>query len=515
VKKKIVFFLVLGLLLFGKTIMKAEIGDNLDVDGLRVDSTDKVIVESTITIAGNVTVGTYILVTGTAGISGQADITTMTVHKIVFPDSSYQITSATVTSATGGDDLGNHIATTTLDMDNFDITTGVNITATGTITGRSLVISSAAYIADLYVDTLTVIMANGAYNVSTQFDTIATDTNTLNTVDIAIGVTTGTIRTDLDAVKLDTGTLRTDLTAVEVSTGELNTRVYDSTTTIWSEVNNLKLATGTNRTSITALEVSTAPIDTLRVDTGTIRTDLDAVKLDTGTMRTDVDALMLDTGTLVTADLAIGVDTGTIRTDLDQVKLDTATLESVDLAIGVTTSTLEASITDLEASTGAITATILGGHGYGYFIDTATVQTADGDKTLSGSLAVTTITVSGHLDIGSCESIDNGINFGDEDRNIAWTPIENKITISTGLYVQGDFDVSGSCYLPTISTATITGYLGIPFRTKAELSAYTPTVIGEIYYLTDGENSVNAVVSTGAVKSGFDSFGIKGTSWEY
>ena len=107
------------------------------------------------------------------------------------------------TNITGisGDNLGNHIATTTLNMGGFDIT---NV---GKVDG---------------------------YDLSAQFNLIGASIGSLDSAGIAqIKLDTGTLRTDLNtvaanfaaadlAVGVDTGTLRTDLTTLALSTGAIS-----------------------------------------------------------------------------------------------------------------------------------------------------------------------------------------------------------------------------------------------------------------------------------------------------
>ena len=85
-----------------------------------------------------------------------------------------------------------------------------------------------------------------------------------------------------------------------------------------------------------------------------------------------------------------------------------------------------------------------------------------------------------------------------------------QITVGTHTYVEGNLTVEGEIIASTI---TASGYIGFASKTVAELETITPDIAGRVFYLTDGANSVNAVVSTGAVICGWDSWGIKGTVW--
>ena len=67
----------------------------------------------------------------------------------------------------------------------------------------------------------------------------------------------------------------------------------------------------------------------------------------------------------------------------------------------------------------------------------------------------------------------------------------------------------------TVAGIGSTSFIGFASKTKAQLQAITPTVVGQVYYCSNCANSVNAVVSTGtAVTASFDSFGIAGTVWQ-
>lgn len=62
-------------------------------------------------------------------------------------------------------------------------------------------------------------------------------------------------------------------------------------------------------------------------------------------------------------------------------------------------------------------------------------------------------------------------------------------------------------------TITTTGGFKPYMRTKAQLEAIVPTVVGEVFSCSDCSNNVNAVISSGTSVCQFNSWGIKGTAW--
>ena len=258
----------------------------------------------------------------------------------------------------GGDNLGNHIATMTLDMAGFNIINVTNITtqfadvAISTNTLRTNL--------DLKLDiasaTVTYLFKNEQ----------AIDSNKLDGLDSTAFATSA----DLSQVKQDTGTLRTDLN-IEISsriisdmtigfaTGTLDTNKLDKSSATATYVfktgdtmtgtlaanAGLTVTSGENLTISTNVYVFGYTSSTMfygdgsgltnifgidincRISTGIIQNQLTAldneVAVDTNTLRND---LTFETTSSIAADLAIGVETGTLRGDFITLAVSTGTL---------------------------------------------------------------------------------------------------------------------------------------------------------------------------------------------
>jgi hypothetical protein len=301
------------------------------------------------------------------------------VNKINFADGTSMITAAS--GSGGGDSLGSHIATMTLNMN------GNNITNAGA----------------------------GRYNVNQQFVDIAASTNSLTASLNQVKSDTGTIRTDLSQVKSDTGTIRTDLTQVKTDTGTLRT-----------DLAQVKLDTGTLRSDFAQLALSTGVLRTdinqVKADTGTLRTDLSQVKTDTGTLRTDIAQVKLDTGTLRSDFAQLALSTGVLRTDINQVKSDTGTIRTDLSVLAISTGTLIKKSGD--TMTGVLNVSTLSFVARINFVD-GTIMTsttefsgagAGASDSLGSHIATMTLNMSNYpiVNISSMSGVGGGLLFKDD-----------------------------------------------------------------------------------------------------
>lgn len=102
---------------------------------------------------------------------------------------------------------------------------------------------------------------------SNEMTIVATDTNTLRTQIITVGIASGTINTallnEMTIVATDTNTLRTQIIAVGVASGTINTALSNEMTIVATDTNTLRtqiitagVATGTVKSELTNVEAS-------------------------------------------------------------------------------------------------------------------------------------------------------------------------------------------------------------------------------------------------------------------
>jgi hypothetical protein len=140
--------------------------------------------------------------------------TMTTVGQINFADGTVMTSSPVFVGGSGGDNLGDHIATMTLNMagNNIDL----NDAGDTAVITNSLGPVKVGAILNMNSFAITNVGSVDGYDVSAQFASVTADT--------------GTLQGEVAAVKSDTGTLRTDLNAVIVSTGGLVKKSGDTMT---------------------------------------------------------------------------------------------------------------------------------------------------------------------------------------------------------------------------------------------------------------------------------------------
>lgn len=184
------------------------------------------------------------------------------------------------TSAGGGDDLGNHVATTTLNMANFQITNANNITSTGTITGNIFAgsgsgpanyqsssssavfgVSGGTSVLVLYQASATV---NAQYVLTASSIGVSVQAYDAQLADLADGSLSGAGTVADTALSANVTTLGATITLDEVGAGVAGANAYD-----FGGATSLEIPNSDNPTVDAAGEVALDTDGWLRVSTGT------------------------------------------------------------------------------------------------------------------------------------------------------------------------------------------------------------------------------------------------------
>jgi len=400
--------ILLGMLLFSNKTINADYGDNFSVDGIRVDSTDKVIVQSSMTINGFLAVG------GTMTVAG---------------------------------------AMTTTGDQTFD----------GTIVASTITVSG--YVANAGTLSVTGVSVFTG-DVSAQ---VVNATSVTTTGFVAIGgtisVVGGHINSETDDLTIGDGTNDT----VFGDDGKI-TQTAGATLTL-QDGSDLLFDANPNAGPFISVTGADSAAGTITFSSIIVTGDVLA--------RT----LVVSGSTTITGNISVTTMVVTGDVSMRTLVVGGTTTLNGDITFGAGESVLHsgsaASVTIKDSNAVAL-ANFTGG----------------GVLALAYGIGCATTSITGVATI--------------EEIAVATSTNSGYAVFETTISVAGDSVFEG---VMTISSAVISGYMTMTGLTKTQAKATTPTVVGQWYYLSDGSNSINMIISTGTGIGEFDSAGVGGTDW--
>ncbi|MCX5781096.1 MAG: hypothetical protein NT145_00080, partial [Elusimicrobia bacterium] len=264
----------------------------------------------------------------------------------------------------GGDNLGNHIATTTLTMSGYNIT-GAGIVTANKVTVSSITMTTGAatgrvLTSDASGNASWVVGSPGGYTDHGQLASTGTLTHTQ-------------LETNLSDIKVSTGALKAQIDSVAVSTGTLVKKTGDTMTGTLN-VPNVSVTYGVNTSTLIvagfryndgnqsvgrvltsdvngnaswAVSPSGVSDHNLLTSTGTkthvqLETDVTNIGISTGALKTQINSVAVSTGALKTQIDSVAVSTGALVRKAGDTMTGTLNVPDAVVTYGVNTSTLVA-----------------------------------------------------------------------------------------------------------------------------------------------------------------------------